>query len=75
MAIYGGSRRNGFGTYEVLVDPTGPGNGDILLPDAVSVPWSSDGGGVWVHVGVHRTGTIREDGSADHVYWIPEVER
>ncbi len=70
MATYGGSRSKASRTYEVLVNPQGPGTGDIQFPDGTSVPWRADGGGVWVFVGSHDRGTIREVGHADHNYII-----
>lgn len=63
MAQFTGAKRTPYDTFEVLVRPAdvgAGGHGDILLPDGSTMPWRSLGGYVWVHVGTHRTGTIRE---------------
>lgn len=77
MAQFYGAKLTHYHTYEILVRPADVGlggEGDVRLPDDTIMPWRSLGGYVWVHVGAHRTGTIRERDQPDAPYQILGVD-
>lgn len=74
MAHYAGRHIHTDGSYSILIDPSAPkhARGQVHLDSGEVLEWSSPAGrDVWIAVGHHRQGLIREPGFPDATFRLP----